>query len=214
MGTVRDALVAVGVGLEGPLLLDRDVVGLLSGQLGQLNLQRAEVQACHLFVQNLGEHVHVSPRVLAGLPLLPQLDLSERLVRERGGHDERRVTSGAAQVEQASLSEEDDAVAVLEDELVHLGLDVDLLRGRDEAGEVDLVVEVADIADDGVVLHLGHVARHDDALVSGGGDEDVAGAHDGAELHNAEAFHRSLYRTQASQQHTNQGCSYFKTHRP
>ena len=86
-------------------------------------------------------------------------------------------------------------MAVLEDELVHLRLDVDLLGGRNEAGEVDLVVEVADVADDGVVLHLGHVTGHDDALVSGGGDEDVTRAQDRGELHNAEAFHRSLFNT-------------------
>ena len=30
---------------------------------------------------------------------------------------------------------------------------------------VDLVVKVADVADDGVVLHLGHVLGHDDVLL-------------------------------------------------
>jgi hypothetical protein len=33
---------------------------------------------------------------------------------------------------------------------------------------------VADIADDGVVLHRAHVLDGDDVLVAGGGDEDVA----------------------------------------
>ena len=33
-----------------------------------------------------------------------------------------------------------------------------------ELTHVDLVVEVADVADDGVVLHLGHVLGHDDVL--------------------------------------------------
>jgi len=38
-----------------------------------------------------------------------------------------------------------------------------------------LIVEVANVAHNGVVLHLGHVVRHDDVLVAGGGDEDVGG---------------------------------------
>lgn len=66
------------------------------------------------------------------------------------------MARGAAQVEKAALSEDDDAVAVGEDEPVHLRLDVDLLDagGGVEAGHVDLVVEVADVPHDGVVLHL------------------------------------------------------------
>eukprot|EP00951_Prasinocladus_malaysianus_P036621 scaffold387188_cov48-Prasinocladus_malaysianus.AAC.1 len=44
---------------------------------------------------------------------------------------------------------------------------------RQGPGHVDFVVEVADVADDGVVLHLGHVLGHDDVFVAGGGDEDV-----------------------------------------
>ena len=42
-----------------------------------------------------------------------------------------------------------------------------------QAGHVDLVVEVADVADDGLVLHLRHVLGGDDVPVAGGGDEDV-----------------------------------------
>lgn len=46
------------------------------------------------------------------------------LVGEGAGHDEGRVAGGAAQVEQAALGQHDDAVAIGEDEAVHLGLDV------------------------------------------------------------------------------------------
>ena len=42
-----------------------------------------------------------------------------------------------------------------------------------EAGHVDLVVEVADVADDRHVLHLADMLDADDVLVAGGGDEDV-----------------------------------------
>jgi hypothetical protein len=39
--------------------------------------------------------------------------------------------------------------------------------------DLDLGVEVADIADDGVVLHRAHMVDGDDVLVAGRGDEDV-----------------------------------------
>ena len=97
--------------------------------------------------------------VLLGRLLVPELELGDDLVGERARHDERRVSGGAAEVEQASLSEDDDSVAGGEDELVNLGLDVDALDSLvlQDSSHVDLVVEVTDVTDDGVVLHLGHV---------------------------------------------------------
>ena len=47
-----------------------------------------------------------------------------------------------------------------------------------EPGHVDLVVEVADVADDRLVLHPRHVLGRDDVVVAGGGDEDVGGVDD------------------------------------
>ena len=61
-----------------------------------------------------------------------------------------------------------------------------------EASHVNLVVEVTDVADDGVVLHLLHVVAHDDVLVTGGGDEDVDVVHDVLDGGNLEAVHGSL----------------------
>ena len=42
-----------------------------------------------------------------------------------------------------------------------------------ELGDFDLVVEVADVADDGLVLHGLHVLEGDDVAVAGGRHEDV-----------------------------------------
>jgi hypothetical protein len=63
-----------------------------------------------------------------------------------------------------------------------------------EAGHVDLVVEVADVADDRLVLHPRHVLGGDDALVAGGGDEDVGGLEDVLERGDLVALHRRLQR--------------------
>jgi hypothetical protein len=44
-----------------------------------------------------------------------------------------------------------------------------------QRGDLDFVVEVADVADDGHVLHLAHMLDADHVLVAGRGDEDVGG---------------------------------------
>lgn len=49
---------------------------------------------------------------------------STHLVGERAGHDERGVASGASQVQQAALSQDDHSVAIGEDEAIALRLDV------------------------------------------------------------------------------------------
>ena len=85
-------------------------------------------------------------------------------------------------------------LAVGADPLVDLRLDVDLLDAVDlgEAGHVDLVVEVADVADDGLVLHPEHVLRGDDVLVAGRRDEDVALLDDLLERADLVALHQRL----------------------
>mmetsp|Transcript_27939 Transcript_27939/g.75484 ORF Transcript_27939/g.75484 Transcript_27939/m.75484 type:complete len:564 (-) Transcript_27939:105-1796(-) len=172
----RGSLVPVVSRLEGASSGDVHIGGLLGGELGELGAQAGQVQHGHLLVQVLGQHVHLT-FVAAGGALVPQLQLGNHLVGEGAGHDERGVASGAAQVEQAALSQDDHTMAVGEDEAVTLGLDVLALDAGplEHTSHVDLVIEVADVAHDGVVLHLGHVVGHDDVLVAGGGDEDVGG---------------------------------------
>ena len=55
-------------------------------------------------------------------------------------------------------------------------LDLAFQRELLEARHVDLVVEMTDVADDRVVLHLLHVFGRDDVEVPGSGDEDVEGS--------------------------------------
>ena len=85
------------------------------------------------------------------------------------------MPGGVAQVQEASLGQHDHRVAVGEHELVHLGLDGDPLDVRHplQPGHIDLVVEVADVAHDGLVLHPAHVLGGDDAATAGGRDEEV-----------------------------------------
>ena len=150
------------------------------------------MEAGDLLVEELREDIDVATGVLASVLLLPELELGEGLVGEGSGHDEGRVAGGAPEVEEAALGEDDDAVSILEDELVDLGLDV--VPGGDghESLHVDLVIEVSDVSNDGVVLHQLHVLGHEDALVSGGGDEDVGLGDNLVEGADGESLHARL----------------------
>ena len=102
----------------------------------------------------------------------------------------------ATEVEQAAFREDEHAVSVRELPFVVLGLDVDVLDALDilQAGHVDLVIEVTDIADEGLVLHAGHMVGGNDVVVARRGDEDVREADDVVEGVDLVALHGGLER--------------------
>lgn len=57
----------------------------------------------------------------------------------------------------------------------HLKLDVPALDAVpvDDTEHVDLIVEVTHVADNGVVLHVGHILGHYDIFVASCGNEDI-----------------------------------------
>ena len=57
---------------------------------------------------------------------------------------------------------------------------------------LDFVVEVADVADDGLILHRLHMLDADDVLVAGGGDINIGAAQRVFEGGDFIAFHRRL----------------------
>jgi hypothetical protein len=138
-----------------------------------------------LLVKDLGQNVDTNVE-LAGLAELDILvteslvrclvkhDLGEDLVGERAGHDERRVASGASQVDETTLGKEDDVASVLHQVAVNLGLDAgDRLGVLLEPGNVDFDIEVTDVADNGVVGHDLEVSASQDVTAASGGDEDL-----------------------------------------
>merc|ERR1719394_412908 len=187
--------VPVRVWLEGPRALYADVVRLLLREDGQLRPQRGQVQAGDLLVELLGQQVH-----LVLVPLLlrrQQVDLRQHLVRERARHHEGRVPSGAAQIQQAPRRQDDDAVAIREHIAIDLRLNVLDLDSRElfQVLHLDLVVEVSDVAYDGVVLHLLHVLQGYDLEVARGCGEDVDLTDHALHCHHLEALHASLQST-------------------
>src|SRR6185437_15687401 len=112
---------------------------------------------------------------------------------EGGRHHEGRMAHRVAEVYQAAFRQQDDAVLVGKFDLVDLRLDVVPFQVT-QARNLDFVVEMPDVADDGAVLHGAHVIDGDDVLVAGRGDEDV-GARRGF-FHGDDfiAFHHRLQR--------------------
>jgi len=165
-------LVAVVLGLEGALGVEAEVLCLDRGELGELDANLGQVRGSDFLIELLGEHVNTQ---WVGFNVGPKSNLGQDLVGEGVGHDERGVASGASQVDQATLSQENDVVARGESEAVDLGLDVDvgdsvLLQPSD----VQLNVKVTNVANNRVVLHGAEVLTTDDVTAASGGDEDVA----------------------------------------
>merc|ERR1719211_449934 len=77
-------------------------VHMLSKKLDE-EVARSHLHA--LAIKLLGKHVH-GHGVLVGVA--PQLDLSEHLVGEGGGHDEAGVAHGATKVDKTTLSQQDE----------------------------------------------------------------------------------------------------------
>src|SRR4051795_6636260 len=191
--TFRFASVAVAVRLERAFHRHADVVGLVVGEGAQLDAQGVEVEPSDLLVEVLGQDVDPDWVVVG---LVEELQLRDGLVGEAVGHDERRVAGGVAEVEQATLRQHQDRVTVAEDPFVDLRLDVVAAYAGKlrEAGHVDLVVEVPDVADDRALLHPLHVGGGDDVEVAGRRDEDVGGLDHIVEGRDLVSVHRRLQR--------------------
>lgn len=155
--------------LEGSLGGNTQVLGLLGGEGGEVSTELLQVETSNLLIELLGQEVN-SDGVLGSLG--PEGNLGQNLVGERAGHDERRVSSGTSQVDETSISQEDDVSAGGHGVTVDLGLDVDLLSVGLEPGNIDLNVEVTNVGEDGILGHHSHVLSTDDVTATSGGDED------------------------------------------
>merc|ERR1712038_1528778 len=109
--------------------------------------------------------------VLSGVA--PQINLGQNLVGERTAHNKGWMSHGTAQVDQTSLCQEND-VLLAQCESVDLWFDVGLLAAvLLQPLDVDLAIEVTDVANNSVILHGLEVFCSEDIFATGGGDEDV-----------------------------------------
>lgn len=92
------------------------------------------------------------------------------------------------------MSQHDNTVVIGEDESFNLRLDFNNLDTRPvgESVVVDFVIEMTNVTNDSVVLHLSHVFSHNDVFVTSGGNEDISFLKDGFKSDNLETLHTGL----------------------
>ncbi len=115
----------------------------------------------------------------------------QHLIGEGSGHHEGRMARRITEVQPGGLPKQDHAVALRELDHVYLWLDVGPLEIAQRC-DLNLVIEVADIADNRHILHLAHMLDADHVLVAGGGDENVCRGDDIFHLHHFKTVHRRL----------------------
>jgi len=108
------------LGFEGAGAGQVEIVGLGGAERGQLDAKLVEVESGDLLVEVLGQHVDL---VLVFAVFGEELDLGQHLVGERRTHHKARVAGGAPQIDQPSLAQHDQPLAVGKDDLVDLRLD-------------------------------------------------------------------------------------------
>merc|ERR1719150_50064 len=188
--------IAVRVRLEGAIDFDADVIRLLLGKRREPRAECRQVQVSHLLVKGLWQQIDVVlvPAVL--LCVSEEVELTEHLIRERAGHDERGMPSRTSKIEKSPSRQDDHAVPIRKHKAVDLRLDVLDLDPREalKTGHVDLIVKVTDVPDYRIVLHLLHVLKSDDVVVASRRCENVDLAHDALHGDHLEALHASLKR--------------------
>lgn len=178
-------LVSVDIRLEGTQLPSQGI-RLGRGKFGQLSIDVVKMQKGDLFIKDLGKDIDANI-FLAGLSELDvllaerlvlslvQSDLCEDLIGERAGHDEGRVASCTAEIDQTTLGEEDDVAAAGHEVSVNLGFDVLYALGvLLQPSNVDLDIEMANVANDGVVTHGLEVFTDEDVSAASRSNEDLA----------------------------------------
>src|SRR4029078_4280463 len=104
------------------------------------------------------------------------------------------MTCGATEIHQTPFGEEENFVAVRERILVYLRFDISLLYALSVAESVDLnlIIEMADVSNDGLIFHALHVFECDHVKVAAGGNVNVAASERFLDGRNFVAFHRCL----------------------
>ena len=129
------------------------------------------MQAGHFFIQLLGQRIDL----LFKRAVRCQADLGQDLVGEAVGHDKAGMSCGAAKVHEASLGQDDDGTSRAQRPLVNLGLDIGPYAPFRvlQVAHLNFVVEMAYVADYGLVLHAFHVLAGNDVDIAGAGHVDV-----------------------------------------
>src|SRR5438045_8307166 len=151
------------------------------------------MEASYFFVQLLAQNIDPN---LVGIAVLPKIELRQDLIGKRIRHHEARVTSGAAEIDQTTFGEQEDFMAIGKTILIYLRFDVGALDsfGRVQGVDLNLVIKVAYVRDDGLIFHAFDVLELDHIDVTGRGNIDIAPARSVFDGRHFVTFHRVLQR--------------------
>ena len=82
------------------------------------------------------------------------------------------MTCGATQIDQPAFSQQNQTLAVREDNMVDLGLDIFPFI-LFQAGDINFAVEMADVAENSLVFHGQHMIMFNNMIVAGGGHNNI-----------------------------------------
>src|SRR5688572_21176941 len=104
------------------------------------------------------------------------------------------MTGGTTEVDEATLSKNCDGFSIGPGELINLGFDFDFLERLVAVNRFhfDFAVEVTNVADNRLVLHLIHVFAGDDIDIAGASDENISVLASFFHGDNTQSFHRGL----------------------
>ena len=107
------------------------------------------------------------------------------------------MPGSAAEVHQTPFRQQEDGVPLRKGVFIHLRFDIlmDYTGIANQILDLDLVVEVTDVADNSLVLHLFHMLYTDDVAVTSGGYVDISLVKRIFQGGHLKSFHRRLQRT-------------------
>src|SRR3981081_1783405 len=149
------------------------------------------MQPRDFFVEFFRENINTR---FVSLAILPKIDLRKYLIRKRIAHHKRWMSGRASEVYKPDFSQEVYFATIREPIFIDLRLDVRSLNSWKPIQLVNLnfVVEMADVTDDGLVLHFRNMVDPNNIAVTGCCDIDVSTAERGFQSSHFIAFHRSL----------------------
>ena len=148
------------------------------------------MQTGYFFVEFFRQDINL---VFIFIFVRPQINLCQCLIRERVRHYKTWMASCAAEIYQTTFGQHVNRIAVFESVLVDLRFDVELDGIRSiQALDLDFIVEVTNVADDGLILHALHMFQRQHVFVAGSSDVNIAAAHCCFNGIDFKAFHRGL----------------------
>src|SRR5258707_5652512 len=151
------------------------------------------MEAGHLCIKLLWQNIDLR---FVSILILPKIDLGEYLIGKGVTHNKRRMSGRTTEVDQPAFRQQENLAPIRESIFVELRLDVSSLDTRKgvEVVHLNLVIEVTDIADGGLIFHFGQVLDSDDIAVTRGSDINIAAPKGIFNRGDLVSFHRSLQR--------------------